>query len=479
MVKGSDALNGRRGIGETGAVTDTRPLVLIVEDSISLATLYQHQLGQEKVRIRLAETLAEARRILAGEAPIAALIDLKLPDGDGTSLIADLKARAPDVAVVVMTAHGSINTAIEAMRAGAVDFLVKPFTEERLRTTMRNCLEQRRLARLVRTMSPSLGAENFEGFVGKDASMQAIYRVIEQAASSRASVFIQGESGTGKEVCAAAIHRRSARCDRPFVALNCAAIPHELIESEVFGHAKGAFTGAIGDREGAASRADGGTLFLDEICELDLSLQTKLLRFLQTGDIQKVGSDRMAKVDVRIVCATNRDPLAMVESGQFRSDLYYRLHVIPLLLPPLRERGEDALLIARHLLSQYAAEEGKGFQEFTPDAEDAILRYGWPGNVRELQNVMRQVAVLQSGQTVTIEMFPAALRRGPHAAEPAGAGRSGPRPASAKAAIRPLEVVEQEAIESAVRACGGNMTEAAALLGISVKTIYRKHGREA
>jgi len=460
-------------------VADTRPLVLIVEDSISLATLYQHQLGQEKVRVRLAETLAEARRVLEEELPIAALIDLKLPDGDGTTLIADLKARDPDIAVVVMTAHGSINTAIGAMRAGAVDFLVKPFTEERLRTTLRNCLEQRRLVRLVRTMSPSLGSEHFEGFIGQDASMQAVYRIIDQAASSRASVFIQGESGTGKEVCADAIHRRSNRRGRPFVALNCGAIPHELIESEVFGHVKGAFTGATSDREGAASRADGGTLFLDEICELDLSLQTKLLRFLQTGDVQKVGSDRAIKVDVRIVCATNRDPLAMVKAGQFRSDLYYRLHVIPLLLPPLRDRGEDAVLIARHLLAQYAAEEGKNFTGFTADAEAAILRYAWPGNVRELQNVMRQVSVLQSGETATLDMLPADLRRVPRAAAPAGSIRTEPGPATPKAAIRPLDLVEQEAIEQAVRACGGNMTEAAALLGISVKTIYRKQNRQA
>ncbi len=459
-------------------MTDIRPLVLIVEDSISLATLYQHQLGQEKVRVRLAETLADARQILKDELPIAALIDLKLPDGDGTTLIADLRARDADIAVVVMTAHGSIGTAIEAMRAGALDFLVKPFSEERLRTTMRNCLEQRRLARLVRTMSPNLDSENFEGFIGKDASMQAIYRIIDQAASSRASVFIQGESGTGKEVCADAIHRRSNRRDRPFVALNCGAIPHELIESEVFGHVKGAFTGATSDREGAASRADGGTLFLDEIGELDLSLQTKLLRFLQTGDVQKVGSDRPMKVDVRIVCATNRDPLTMVEAGHFRSDLYYRLHVIPLLVPPLRDRGEDAVLIARHLLAQYAAEEGKGFRGFSAEAEEAILRYPWPGNVRELQNVMRQVAVLQSGEIATLDMFPAEMRRAPRAGTPSTASRPELGLASAKAAIRPLDVIEHEAIEQAVRACAGNMTEAAALLGISVKTIYRKHNRE-
>ena len=461
-------------------MTETRPLVLIVEDSISLATLYQHQLGQEKVRVVLAETLAAARQILKTEAPVLALLDLKLPDGDGTDLIDDLKTRDPDVAIVVMTAHGSINTAVDAMRAGAIDFLVKPFAEERLRTTIRNCLERRRLSRLVRTMSPSLGAENFEGFIGKDASMQAVYRVIDQAASSRASVFIQGESGTGKEVCADAIHRRSARRDRPFVALNCGAIPHELIESEVFGHTKGAFTGATNDREGAASRSDGGTLFLDEICELDLSLQTKLLRFLQTGDVQKVGSDRMVKVDVRIVCATNRDPLAMVESGQFRSDLYYRLHVIPLLLPALRERGGDAILIARHLLTQYAAEEGKGFRDFAPEAEEIILRYDWPGNVRELQNVMRQIAVLQNGEVVTPEMFPAEMLRG-RGVVTANTGRpaTGSASAAAKAAIRPLDIVEHEAIEHAVSACGGNMTEAASLLGISVKTIYRKRLREA
>jgi DNA-binding NtrC family response regulator len=291
-------------------------------------------------------------------------------------------------------------------------------------------------------------------------------------------VFITGESGTGKEVCAEAIHRRSDRSGGPFVALNCGAIPKDLIESEIFGHIKGAFTGATSDRDGAASRAQGGTLFLDEICEMDLALQTKLLRFLQTGIVQKVGSDRASKVDIRIVCATNRDPLIEVQAGRFREDLYYRLHVVPLHLPPLRERGEDVLRIARHFLASFGAEEGRRFAGLSPEVEAVFLDYRWPGNVRQLQNVIRNVVVLHDGATVTRDMLPAPLSEmvPSHTVRPHQAlatGRDAPA-GDPRAGIRPLDKIEREAIEAAIAACGGNMTEAAQHLGISVKTIYRK-----
>jgi DNA-binding NtrC family response regulator len=440
------------------------------------------QLADLRRVVRGAESLSAARQLCADSGqPAAVLLDLRLPDGDGLEFLRELRAGPADPAVIVMTAHGSINAAVDAMRDGADDFLVKPFAAARLLTTTRLAMERRRLERLVRTVTPGLNDKRFEGFIGADLSMHAVYRMIEQAARSKATVFITGESGTGKELCAEAIHRRSDRRQRPFVALNCGAIPKDLMESEIFGHVKGAFTGATGDREGAASRADGGTLFLDEICEMAPQLQVKLLRFLQTGTLQRVGSDRPSAVDVRIVCATNRDPMTEVAAGRFREDLHYRLYVVPLHLPALRERGQDVLEIARHFLAQFSAEEGRRFSAFAPEAEANLTAYPWPGNVRELQNTIRNIIVLNEGPLVTVEMIPPHIKvygqgkaNGTAAATPspshpaAGQKRFGP------AAIRPLAECEREIIEAAIDACAGNMTEAAKRLGISSKTIYRK-----
>jgi len=443
------------------------PLVLIVEDSQSLAEIYSHTLRGEQARVVQAATLAAARAAIATDPPAVVLLDLRLPDGDGADLLKEIKRADPDAVVIVITAHGSINGAVDAIRGGAEDFLVKPFATQRLLTTVRNSLERHRLSRLVRIMSPTGGSADFEGFVGADASMQAVYRIVEQAAASTATVFVTGESGTGKEVCAEAIHRRSNRARGPFVAINCAAFPHDLIESEVFGHTRGAFTGATSDREGAASRADGGTLFLDEICDMDLTLQTRLLRFLQTGFVQKVGSDRPERVDVRFVCATNRDPMEEVRAGRFREDLYYRLHVLPIHLPPLRERGDDAVIIARHFLGCFSREEGKQFQGFTAEAEALIASYAWPGNVRQLQNMVRNITVLHDGDRVGAEHLAPVLESAQRRRQDGPAEES-------EEEIRPLDDLEREAIERAISLCDGNMTRAAQRLGISVKTIYRK-----
>lgn len=308
------------------------------------------------------------------------------------------------------------------------------------------------------------------GFIGSSTAMQVVYRLIETAAGSRATVFITGESGTGKEVAASAIHKLSQRAAKPMIALNCAAIPKDLIESEIFGHVKGAFTGAVADRDGAAQRASGGTLFLDEICEMDLALQGKLLRFLQTGEFQRVGGSKTEKVDVRIIAATNRDPLAEVEAGRFREDLYYRLHVIPVMLPALRERGEDVLKIGQYFLSTYSAEEHKRFIGFTPEVMQMLRHYDWPGNVRQLQNIIQNIVVMNDGELVQPDMVP-----------PPVGGRWA-RPHSTRRAdatgvmlnIRPLAEVEREAIESAITACEGNIPKAAVLLGVNPSTIYRK-----
>lgn len=453
------------------------PTILLVEDTVALVQVYIKFLRAEQAEVIAVETLSAAREFIAARAPTVVLLDVNLPDGNGLDLLREIRARSLDTAVVVITANGSIDGAVEAMRCGADDFLVKPFPPERLSTTLQHVLERRRLTRLVETMAPALEADGFEGFIGASLPMQAVYTIIERTARSRASVFITGESGTGKEVCAHAIHNRSAIRNGPFVPLNCGAIPRELIESEIFGHVKGAFTGAVADREGAAARAHGGTLFLDEICEMDLALQVKLLRFVQTGIVQRVGSDSSTKVDVRIVCATNRDPLLEVEAGRFREDLYYRLHVVPIDMPPLRERSDDVLLIARRFLAQFGAEEHKQFEGIAPEAEDMLMAYQWPGNVRQLQNVVRTITVLQESGLVTLEMLPREIRSAERrlvSRRPPALSLARSRAADAKPEIRPLAEVERNAIETAIAACNGNLTEAAKYLDINVSTIHRK-----
>jgi two-component system repressor protein LuxO len=462
---------------------DSRARVLLVEDTPALARTYQGFLMDEPHRLEAVETGAAALAALEAEPPEAMILDLKLPDMNGMEILRMVGERELDCPVIVITAHGSITTAVEAIRAGASDFLVKPFTAERLRVTLANALEKRALAGIVRTYRETIDRRAFQGFIGSSLAMQAVYRGIESAAASRATVFITGESGTGKEVCANAIHALSACKDGPFVPINCAAIPRDLIESEIFGHVKGAFTGAVADRIGAARQAHGGTLFLDEICEMDPLLQTKLLRFVQTGSFTRVGGTRPEQVEVRFVCATNRDPLAEVAAGRFREDLYYRLHVVPIHLPPLRERGDDILEIARHLLAEYAGLEGKAFTRLSPEAEQALMAHPWPGNVRELQNVLRNAVVLHEGETLEADMLP--LRPSGRAAPP-NAAAAPPSPIAMPRAgrdaeigelaklIRPLAELEREAIERAVELCGGDVRKAAVFLGIAPATIYRR-----
>lgn len=453
--------------------------ILIIEDSPTVAEACRAHLRDLEAEIRVVETLAAALAALRERPPDLVLLDVKLPDGDGLSLLAaigELKSSPP---VVVMTAHGSVATAVEAMRAGASDFLVKPFDGPRLLTTVHNALEQGRLKKLVRSYEEGFREEGFHGMVGRSLAMQAVYRMIESAAPSQASVFITGESGTGKELAAEAIHELSPRAGKPFVALNCAAIPKDLMESEIFGHRRGAFTGATSERAGAALSAHGGTLFLDEVGELDPALQGKLLRFLQTGTIQPVGADETVKVDVRIVAATNRDPLREVEEGRFREDLYYRLHVIPIHLPPLRERGEDILLLARHFLQQYASREHKPFRDLADDAGARLMSHSWPGNVRELQNVIQQAVVLHEGERLGADMLPARFAAAAAMTESSSSSRSASLPQGAASSsdaddIRPLWQVEREAIQRALAACDGSVPKAAAMLEVSPSTLYRK-----
>jgi DNA-binding NtrC family response regulator len=454
------------------AKTGDEPEILVVEDDPALARLYLDFVELTGGHGRQAGTLAAARRLIAEAPPAIVLLDLGLPDGNGHALLTEIRAAGRECQVIVMTASGSINTAVESMRLGAYDFLVKPFNPERLKVTLRNALDMRTLKRVNRQLAEE-APDRFQGFIGASPAMQAVYRLIRNAAPSRAPVFITGESGTGKELTAEAIHRLSPRAGHAFVALNCAAMPRDLVESELFGHVRGAFTGASGAREGIAARADGGTLFLDEIGEMDLGLQAKLLRFAQSGEFTPVGSDQPRRVDVRLVCATNREPLAAIRAGTFREDLYWRLAVVPIELPPLRDRGADVILLARHGLNRFGEEEGKRFDGFDAAAEAALMARTWPGNVRQLLNLVRNIAVMNPSGRVTLEMLPPSAEE---AARPVVTSPSVPVSASTGAplGIEPLWRVERAAIEAALAVCGGNVNRAAAFLEVDASTIYRR-----
>lgn len=462
----------------------SKPVVLLVEDSPSLVGVYQEYLHDTECNLITVETGAEALQQIEDAKPQAVLLDLNLPDMDGMSVLDRMQAQNLSTAVVVITAHGSVDLAVDAMRHGAVDFMEKPVDAERLRNAVQNALATEEAVSHLRN-GDGVGSkvrDQYHGFIGASPGMQDVYRTIDSAAPSNATIFVTGESGTGKEICADAIHAQSPRANKPFVPINCGAIPRDLMESEIFGHVKGAFTGALSERQGAATTANGGTLFLDEIGEMDLELQTKLLRFVQTGTFQKVGGNKQETVDVRFICATNRDPLEMVQQGQFREDLYYRLHVIPIHLPPLRERGDDIMSIARHLLSQSARQERKQFDDFSSETEQVFRTYEWPGNVRQMLNVVRNVVILNQGGTITPSMLPpplsgvvvAGIQDGTLTTTREIATDSGAALPERAEAIRPLWMVEKETIENAIRLCDDNIPRAAALLEVSPSTIYRK-----
>jgi len=450
--------------------------LLLVEDSPSILRLYHEFLQKLDVELIDADTGARALAALRETVPDVVLLDLELPDMNGVEILRTIKKRGLPAAVIVVTAHGSVKTAVEAMRDGAYDFIVKPFAPDRLLVTVKNALDRRRLERLA-AANDIAEHGRFCDLIGASLPMRAVYNVIESTAKSRATVFISGESGTGKELCAQAIHQLSPRRDGPFVAVNCGAIPKELMESEMFGHVKGAFTGAAGTREGAIARAKGGTLLLDEICEMDQALQVKLLRVLQSGEFTKVGGNEGERADARFLCATNREPWAEVRAGRFREDLYYRLHVVPCAMPPLRERNGDVRLLARHFLALYAEEEGKSFADFAPDAIEALDRYAWPGNIRELQNVLRNVVLFHDGRLVTAAMLMHLKANGAHRPTIGAPERPVLRVVGEPVrtpTMRPLWQIEKEAIEEALARCGGNVPRAAALLEINPSTIYRR-----
>ncbi|CAM8635883.1 AtoC Response regulator containing CheY-like receiver, AAA-type ATPase, and DNA-binding domains [Paracoccaceae bacterium] len=456
--------------------------LLLVEDTQSLQVLYRSVLVRAGHEVASATTARDALRLFAQSEINIVLLDLVLPDRDGLSLMKDMLDLRPETAVIVMTAHGSVGRAVEAMRAGAHEFLVKPFDEARLLSAVANvpgspiASAPRRAARAQTASADAPDSLAGSGFIGSSEVMERLHQKISSVARSMATVFITGESGTGKELCALAVHAASPRATGPFIALNCGAIPQDLLESEVFGHMKGSFTGAISDKPGAAAAADGGTLFLDEICEMARALQTKLLRFLQTSTVVPVGATRPRKVNVRIICATNRDPLDAVRRGEFREDLYYRLFVVPLHMPPLRERGEDVLEIAETALARFAREEGKPFDGLDTPVKALFRALPWPGNVRQVLNVIRNIVVLNEGGLVTLDMLPDTLDRQIDPAPPRGIA---PLPAPSALSLddligRPLAEIERAVIEATLARHGGSVPRAARVLELSPSTLYRK-----
>ncbi len=480
-----------------------RDAVLLVEDTPSLSMMYKAVLERAGLTVTAVDGARAAMKAFREQSNRIVLLDLMLPDGNGLDVLAEIRQLNPETRVLVITADGSINRAVEAMRGGAFDFLVKPFDDRRLLGAVENAITSIDMdggsagGDVPDTVSP----EELSGFVGSSEPMRSIYAMIRNIGRSTATVFITGESGTGKEIAAQAIHQQSTRRTGPFIAINCGAIPKDLLESEVFGHLKGSFTGAISDKIGAAAAANGGTLFLDEVCEMDLALQTKLLRFLQTSMIQPVGAVEPRKVDVRIVCATNRDPAVEVAEGRFREDLFYRLHVVPIVMPPLRLRGNDVIEIAESQLLKFSEEEEKSFTSFSRDVRARLLSYDWPGNVRQLQNVLRHAVVLFSGSEITLDMLPDALQaQNLTGLTPVPSSGSVtelrpinrtpdnllvnpfPEEIDSVAALRSmvgttLADMEREFIEITIQECNGSIPRAARLLDVSPSTLYRK--REA
>ncbi|HSW49148.1 MAG TPA: sigma-54 dependent transcriptional regulator, partial [Bryobacteraceae bacterium] len=393
--------------------------------------------------------------------------DLKMPGMSGMELLRKLRTDHPELTMIMITAFGSVETAVEAMRAGAYDYITKPIDYEALRLVVDRALERQRLLQEVQVLRSNLDRKyGFESIIGQAPALLRVLEIAARAARSDSTVLIRGETGTGKELLAKAVHRNSRRKDRPFVTINSGAIPADLIESELFGHVKGSFTGAIAHKTGKVEMADGGTLFLDEIGELPLSLQVKLLRLIQQGEIEKVGAGSASTVDVRIIAATHRNLQAMIEDGSFREDLYYRLAVIPLELPPLRERAEDIPELVQHLFLKAKQKHGREELKMPPSLIPLFSSYRWPGNVRELENVIERMTVLTTGDTVAAEDLPEVL------------SRERPSVDALQLELPPegisLEGVEKELILRALRKFDWNQTHAARYLDISRRTlIYR------
>jgi two-component system, NtrC family, response regulator HydG len=434
-----------------------RESILVVDDSKATLEVIQRNLAGAGFRVLTAESVAQALPLLA-EHPIDLVItDLKMPGASGMELLLHVRDNLKDTEVMMITGYASVEGAVEAVKSGAEEYLAKPFTDDELVGAVGRALAKLHRRRAARATLPPTKIPF--GLIGESEAMRVVHRAIAKAATTSATVLVSGESGTGKELVARAIHYSSPRAAAPFVAVNCGAIPEGLMESELFGHIRGAFTGATESRAGFFQTADGGTIFLDEISETSPGMQIKLMRVLQEKEVSMVGTTNPRRVDVRIVAATNRDPLKLVSSGILREDLFYRLNVIAITIPPLRERADDALLLARHFATAFAREFGKPAPEFSDRALQALREYYWPGNVRELENVIQRLVVMSEGDTVEVFDLPSLMRSS--AMRESGLNRS-------------LAEVEAEHIRNVLTSCGGNRSRAARVLGIDRKTLREK-----
>jgi len=441
--------------------------VLLVEDEVAQRRLIAEILGREGHGIREAGTVDEALHAVAEMVPDLILCDWRMPGRDGGELLDDVRQRSLGCAFIVMTAYGSIAHAVDAVRRGADDYLGKPFEREALLLAVQRVLRTRRLERENRELREAVReGDSFGELIGRSQAMRALYRTIEKVGATDATVLVVGESGTGKELVARSLHRASRRVDRPFVAVNCAAIPDTLIESELFGHEKGSFTGAHRRREGRFEEADGGTLFLDEIASMPVPLQATLLRVLQERRFTRVGGTGEIESDVRVIAASNRDLPALVGEGTFREDLYYRLNVISIELPPLRDRMEDVPLLAAAFLEQASVRHGIEIRPLSPDVLRILMEHGWPGNVRELANAVERLVLLAEDGRPSVEDLPAEMRR-------STAGEEG-CPFSLPTDGLVWEQVERGMMRQALERSQGNRAAAARLMGLTYKAfLYR------
>ncbi len=442
----------------------TRNTILVVDDDTAHRTMLRTLVGGWGYEISEADDGGSAIDMVRQQPYDLVLMDVRMLKVSGLEALAAIKSINPAIPVVIMTAYSSVETAVAALTQGAHDYLTKPLDFDKLRITLERAMDHSRLKAENRLLRERLGLQfDRRHIIGQSTAMVRLFDSVAQVAPSEATVLIAGESGTGKELIAGAIHFNSSRRDGPFVRLNCAAITETLLESELFGHEKGAFTGADRRREGRFFQADGGSLLLDEVSEMPLPMQVKLLRVLQEREFTRVGGDTVIRVDVRVIAATNKDLPELVSGGRFREDLYYRLNVVGLTLPALRERAEDIPLLALHFLEAFALKNRKEVKGFTPQAMDRLIRYAWPGNVRELMNAVERAVVMTRGDFLTeedVSLIPTAAM--PEPEQPAAAG------------ARPLEEVEKATILITLKAADGNKSEAARRLGITRRTLHKK-----
>ncbi len=444
------------------------PKILVVDDEEANRVTLDRILRREGWSVIQAPDGRTGLELLREEGADVVVTDFKMPGMTGLELLRAVKAVAPDVEVLVMTAYGTVEVAVEAMKEGAYDFVTKPLRRIELVGSIKKALEKRGLILEIGRLKQQLAEGDGTHIIGSSPALRQLMEEVDQVAPSDASVLLVGESGTGKSLLARALHERSARRRGRIVTVNCAAIPETLLESELFGHEAGAFTGATGRKEGRFDLARGGTLFLDEITEVPASVQVKLLRVLQEGEYERVGGTRTLAADVRVVAATNRPIETEVAEGRFREDLYYRLNVIQLRVPSLRERPEDVPLLAAHFLTHYSKKNRKSEQALSAEVLDALCGYRWPGNVRELENAIERSVVLSRGDIVRLEQLPPAVRQG-----------QGGRQVLSFPVATPLKNVERRMIEETLRHTGGDKTLAASLLGITARTIYRREAEWA